>query len=198
MGISTVGLRDYTIDVSVSSVLSLSSVRELPVQVRELYSEGFVLVAVHPFVHACGPPHARVQRQLHRAVLMRQNHRQTGVAGGGGGGGGPLMPPPPPSLPPVATETAPASSALAGGERWETRELRWCRHRLETDVCVGGNQAADPDSIQSYVKKAGSLWSSHTQRWPVIGHLCSILALPLAFPFSVSSPDLRAQWSSCH
>uniref|UniRef100_A0A8K9V774 Raftlin n=1 Tax=Oncorhynchus mykiss TaxID=8022 RepID=A0A8K9V774_ONCMY len=37
--------------VSVSSVLCLSSVRELPVQVRELYGQGFVLVAVHPFVH---------------------------------------------------------------------------------------------------------------------------------------------------
>ncbi|KAK7898585.1 hypothetical protein WMY93_019438 [Mugilogobius chulae] len=37
--------------------------------------------------------------------------------------------------------------------RWERRELRWCRHRLETDVCVGGNQTADPELIQNYVKK---------------------------------------------
>ncbi|XP_033831727.1 raftlin-like [Periophthalmus magnuspinnatus] len=98
-------------EVPVSSVLCLSSVRELPVQVRELYSEGFVLVAVHPFVHACGPDHAHIQRQLHRAVLIRET------------------------------------------QSWERRELRWCRHRLETDVCVGGNQAADPELIQSYVKK---------------------------------------------
>ncbi|KAG7275221.1 hypothetical protein CRUP_013009 [Coryphaenoides rupestris] len=59
-------------EVAVSSVLCLSSVRELPVQVRELYAQGFVLVAVHPFVHPCGPRHARVQRQLHRAVLLRE------------------------------------------------------------------------------------------------------------------------------
>uniref|UniRef100_A0A3B5KU15 Raftlin, lipid raft linker 1a n=1 Tax=Xiphophorus couchianus TaxID=32473 RepID=A0A3B5KU15_9TELE len=49
-------------EVSVSSVLCLSSVRELPVQVRELYAQGFVLVAVHPFVHPCGPRHAHIQQ----------------------------------------------------------------------------------------------------------------------------------------
>ncbi|CAL8294319.1 unnamed protein product [Merluccius merluccius] len=59
-------------EVAVSSVLCLSSVRELPVQVRDLYAQGFVLVAVHPFVHPCGPRHARIQRQLHRAVLLRE------------------------------------------------------------------------------------------------------------------------------
>uniref|UniRef100_A0A8C6T5A3 Uncharacterized protein n=1 Tax=Neogobius melanostomus TaxID=47308 RepID=A0A8C6T5A3_9GOBI len=66
---------DFLLEVPVSSVLCLSSVRELPVQVRELYSQGFVLVAVHPFVHACGPGHAHIQRQLHRAVLIRETHR---------------------------------------------------------------------------------------------------------------------------
>lgn len=60
---------------SVSSVLCLSSVRELPVQVRDLYAQGFVLVAVHPFVHPCGPDHAHIQRQLHRAVLVRETPR---------------------------------------------------------------------------------------------------------------------------
>lgn len=62
-------------EVPVSSVLCLSSVRELPVQVRELYAQGFVLVAVHPFVHPCGPRHAHIQRQLHRAVLVRETPR---------------------------------------------------------------------------------------------------------------------------
>ncbi|KAA8586007.1 hypothetical protein FQN60_007576 [Etheostoma spectabile] len=62
-------------EVPVSSVLCLSSVRELPVQVRELYAQGFVLVAVHPFVHSCGPRHAHIQRQLHRAVLVRETPR---------------------------------------------------------------------------------------------------------------------------
>ncbi|XP_042362887.1 raftlin isoform X2 [Plectropomus leopardus] len=98
-------------EVPVSSVLCLSSVRELPVQVRELYAQGFVLVAVHPFVHPCGPRHAHIQRQLHRAVLVRET---------------------------------PSS---------EKSQLRWARHRLETDVCVAGHQAADPEVIQSYVKR---------------------------------------------
>lgn len=62
-------------EVPVSSVLCLSSVRELPIQVRELYAQGFVLVAVHPFVHPCGPRHAHIQRQLHRAVLVRETSR---------------------------------------------------------------------------------------------------------------------------
>ncbi|XP_008290000.1 raftlin [Stegastes partitus] len=98
-------------EVPVSSVLCLSSVRELPVQVRELYAQGFVLVAVHPFVHPCGPRHAHIQRQLHRAVLVRET---------------------------------PSS---------EKSQLRWARNRLETDVCVAGHQAADPEVIQSYVKR---------------------------------------------
>ncbi|KAM9838285.1 raftlin [Aulostomus maculatus] len=98
-------------EVPVSSVLCLSSVRELPIQVRDLYAQGFVLVAVHPFVHPCGPRHAHIQRQLHRAVLVRET---------------------------------PSS---------EKHQLRWARHRLETDVCVAGHQAADPEVIQSYVKR---------------------------------------------
>uniref|UniRef100_A0A087XBP6 Raftlin, lipid raft linker 1a n=1 Tax=Poecilia formosa TaxID=48698 RepID=A0A087XBP6_POEFO len=97
--------------VSVSSVLCLSSVRELPVQVRELYAQGFVLVAVHPFVHPCGPRHAHIQRQLHRAVLVRETQSP------------------------------------------EKSQLRWARNRLETEVCVASQQAADPEAIQNYVKK---------------------------------------------
>ncbi|XP_076136924.1 raftlin isoform X1 [Alosa pseudoharengus] len=54
-----------------TSTLQLSSVRELPAQVLELYQEGFVLAAVHPFVHPCGPEPAKRQRQLYRAVLVR-------------------------------------------------------------------------------------------------------------------------------
>ncbi|XP_032437172.1 raftlin isoform X2 [Xiphophorus hellerii] len=98
-------------EVSVSSVLCLSSVRELPVQVRELYAQGFVLVAVHPFVHPCGPRHAHIQRQLHRAVLVRETQSP------------------------------------------EKSQLRWARNRLETEVCVASQQAADPEAIQNYVKK---------------------------------------------
>ncbi|PWA15437.1 hypothetical protein CCH79_00008438 [Gambusia affinis] len=101
----------HTVEVSVSSVLCLSSVRELPVQVRELYAQGFVLVAVHPFVHPCGPRHAHIQRQLHRAVLVRETQSP------------------------------------------EKSQLRWARNRLETEVCVASQQAADPEAIQNYVKK---------------------------------------------
>uniref|UniRef100_A0A8C1PLE7 Uncharacterized protein n=2 Tax=Cyprinus carpio TaxID=7962 RepID=A0A8C1PLE7_CYPCA len=46
---------DFLLGKEVSSLLCLSSVRELPLQVCELYQKGFVLAAVHPFVHSCGP-----------------------------------------------------------------------------------------------------------------------------------------------
>ncbi|XP_060756349.1 raftlin-like isoform X2 [Neoarius graeffei] len=55
----------------VTSTLCLSSVRELPSQLQDLYQQGFVLIAVHPFVHPCGPELASVQRQLYRAVLSK-------------------------------------------------------------------------------------------------------------------------------
>ncbi|XP_059365365.1 raftlin-like [Carassius carassius] len=61
-------------EVAVSSLLCLSSVRELPLQVCELYQKGFVLAAVHPFVHSCGPASANLQKQLHRAVLIRETN----------------------------------------------------------------------------------------------------------------------------
>ncbi|XP_037549580.1 raftlin [Nematolebias whitei] len=35
----------------------------------------------------------------------------------------------------------------------EKSNLRWAGHRLETDVCVASQQAADPEMIQNYVKK---------------------------------------------
>ncbi|XP_051577072.1 raftlin-like isoform X1 [Myxocyprinus asiaticus] len=54
-----------------ASTLCLSSVRELPSQLQDLYQQGFILTAVHPFVHPCGPEPASVQRQLYRAVLIK-------------------------------------------------------------------------------------------------------------------------------
>ncbi|KAF4102764.1 raftlin-like isoform X1 [Onychostoma macrolepis] len=54
-----------------ASTLCLSSVRELPSQLQDLYQQGFILAAVHPFVHPCGPEPASVQRQLYRAVLIK-------------------------------------------------------------------------------------------------------------------------------
>ncbi|KAG5843147.1 hypothetical protein ANANG_G00185380 [Anguilla anguilla] len=57
-----------------SSTPCLSSVRELPGQLQDLYLQGFLLAALHPFVHPCGPPNASLQRQLYRAVLIRPSH----------------------------------------------------------------------------------------------------------------------------
>ncbi|XP_056618237.1 raftlin-like isoform X2 [Triplophysa dalaica] len=54
-----------------TSTLCLSSVRELPSQLQDLYQRGFILAAVHPFVHPCSPEPASIQRQLYRAVLIK-------------------------------------------------------------------------------------------------------------------------------
>ncbi|KAM3613590.1 uncharacterized protein V6R79_001931 [Siganus canaliculatus] len=54
-----------------TSTLRLSSVRELPGQLHELYQQGFVLAAVHPFIHPCGPESNSPQHQLYRAILVR-------------------------------------------------------------------------------------------------------------------------------
>ncbi|KAK6326246.1 hypothetical protein J4Q44_G00018910 [Coregonus suidteri] len=54
-----------------SSTLCLSSVWELPAQLQDLYKQGFSLVAVHPFIHPCGPDTVSPQHQLYRAVLIR-------------------------------------------------------------------------------------------------------------------------------
>ncbi|XP_008279393.1 raftlin isoform X2 [Stegastes partitus] len=56
-----------------TSTLRLSSVRELPGQLHELYQQGFVLASVHPFIHPCGPESNSPQHQLYRAILVRLN-----------------------------------------------------------------------------------------------------------------------------
>lgn len=58
-----------------TSTLCLSSVRELPSQLQDLYQRGFILAAVHPFVHPCSPEPASIQRQLYRAVLIKISDR---------------------------------------------------------------------------------------------------------------------------
>ncbi|KAM8868905.1 raftlin [Spinachia spinachia] len=54
-----------------TSTLRLSSVRELPGQLQELYQQGFVLASVHPFIHPSGPESNSPQHQLYRAILIR-------------------------------------------------------------------------------------------------------------------------------
>lgn len=56
-----------------TSTLRLSSVRELPDQLQELYQQGFILAAIHPFIHPCGPQSNSPQHQLYRAILVRIN-----------------------------------------------------------------------------------------------------------------------------
>ncbi|XP_031135231.1 raftlin-like [Sander lucioperca] len=56
-----------------TSTLRLSSVRELPDQLQELYQQGFVLASFHPFIHPCGPESNSPQHQLYRAILIRIN-----------------------------------------------------------------------------------------------------------------------------
>lgn len=46
----------------------------------------------------------------------------------------------------------------------EKSQLRWAGPRLETDVCVAGRQAADPELIQSYVKKVRHLKTVNLNR----------------------------------
>nr|XP_021322708.1 raftlin-like [Danio rerio] len=54
-----------------TSSLCLSSVRDLPSQLQDLYQQGFILTAVHPFIHPSGPESSSVQRQIYRALLIR-------------------------------------------------------------------------------------------------------------------------------
>ncbi|XP_076006435.1 raftlin isoform X2 [Genypterus blacodes] len=56
-----------------TSTLRLSSVRELPGQLQELYQQGYVLAAIHPFIHPSGPESNSPQHQLYRAILVRLN-----------------------------------------------------------------------------------------------------------------------------
>ncbi|KAF1388373.1 hypothetical protein PFLUV_G00089510 [Perca fluviatilis] len=56
-----------------TSTLRLSSVRELPDQLQDLYQQGFVLASFHPFIQPCGPESNSPQHQLYRAILIRLN-----------------------------------------------------------------------------------------------------------------------------
>ncbi|KAJ8354470.1 hypothetical protein SKAU_G00220370 [Synaphobranchus kaupii] len=64
---------DFVLGKEGPSGLCLSSLRELPVQLQDLYQQGFLLAAVHPFIHPCASEHASIHRRLYRAVLIRQS-----------------------------------------------------------------------------------------------------------------------------
>uniref|UniRef100_A0A8C6T7S6 Uncharacterized protein n=1 Tax=Neogobius melanostomus TaxID=47308 RepID=A0A8C6T7S6_9GOBI len=56
-----------------TSTLRLSSVRELPSQLQDLYQQDFVLAALHPFVQPWGPGTESPEHQLYRAILVRND-----------------------------------------------------------------------------------------------------------------------------
>ncbi|XP_051467183.1 raftlin [Apus apus] len=58
-----------------SSAIKLSSLHDLPAQLQELYQQGFVLAAVHPFVQLTDEKEKTPQEQIFRAVLIKKTER---------------------------------------------------------------------------------------------------------------------------
>uniref|UniRef100_A0A7M4DYE9 Raftlin, lipid raft linker 1 n=1 Tax=Crocodylus porosus TaxID=8502 RepID=A0A7M4DYE9_CROPO len=58
-----------------SSAIKLSSLHDLPVQLQELYQQGFILAAVHPFVQPTDEKERTPQEQIFRAVLIKKTER---------------------------------------------------------------------------------------------------------------------------
>nr|XP_009674695.1 PREDICTED: raftlin [Struthio camelus australis] len=58
-----------------SSAIKLSSLRDLPAQLQELYQQGFILAAVHPFVQPTDEKEKSPQEQIFRAVLIKKTER---------------------------------------------------------------------------------------------------------------------------
>ncbi|XP_019364215.1 PREDICTED: raftlin [Gavialis gangeticus] len=58
-----------------SSAIKLSSLHDLPLQLQELYQQGFILAAVHPFVQPTDEKERTPQEQIFRAVLIKKTER---------------------------------------------------------------------------------------------------------------------------
>ncbi|XP_061442937.1 raftlin isoform X2 [Rhineura floridana] len=58
-----------------SSAIRLSSLHEFPAQLQELYQQGFILAAVHPFVQPTNENERTPQEQIFRAVLIKKTER---------------------------------------------------------------------------------------------------------------------------
>ncbi|XP_077158957.1 raftlin [Paroedura picta] len=58
-----------------SSAIRLSSLRDLPARLQELYQQGFILAAVHPFVQPTNENERTLQEQIFRAVLIKKTER---------------------------------------------------------------------------------------------------------------------------
>lgn len=66
------------------------------------------------------------------------------------------------------------NSVISRPRSSEKSHLRWSRHRLETDVCVAGHQVADPEVIQSYVKRVSTC--QNKLFWSHIIHLNIVMS----------------------
>nr|XP_013796870.1 PREDICTED: raftlin isoform X2 [Apteryx mantelli mantelli] len=58
-----------------SSAIKLSSLHDLPAQLQELYQQGFLLAAVHPFVQPTDEKEKTPQEQIFRTVLIKKTER---------------------------------------------------------------------------------------------------------------------------
>ncbi|XP_066484318.1 raftlin [Tiliqua scincoides] len=58
-----------------SLTIRLSSLHDLPAQLQELYQQGFILAAVHPFVQPTNEKERTPQEQIFRAVLIKKTER---------------------------------------------------------------------------------------------------------------------------
>ncbi|XP_067418056.1 raftlin isoform X3 [Emydura macquarii macquarii] len=62
-------------ELPTSSAIRLSSLHDLPSQLQELYQQGFILAAVHPFVQPTDEKERTPQEQIFRAVLIKKTER---------------------------------------------------------------------------------------------------------------------------
>lgn len=58
-----------------SSAVRLASLRDLPAQLLELYQQGFLLVALHPFVQPTHKQEKTPLEHIFRAILIKKTDR---------------------------------------------------------------------------------------------------------------------------
>ncbi|KPP74107.1 raftlin-like [Scleropages formosus] len=134
-----------------TSMLCISSVRELPGQMLELYQQGFVLAAVHPFIHPCSSEPASAQRLLYRAVLIRHSDKFLSVNQSGLNSTGKEWKPLRFVALSVSNEDRAAvlSFTFYSVERPEAKS----DNRLEMEMCLSADQVPSVELIQGYLKR---------------------------------------------
>ena len=58
-----------------ASAVRLASLRDLPAQLLELYQQGFLLAALHPFVQPTPEREKTPLEHIFRAILIKKNDR---------------------------------------------------------------------------------------------------------------------------